>query len=77
MVLGVTYRARQLYNELFMTIHVNGEEAMLENLIDWLSCATCTLTFDAFNNPAQPIVNLSKALPSQHCSPRSPSWPSH
>jgi hypothetical protein len=60
-VLGVTYRARQLYDELVVNIRANGEEAMLKHLIDWV-CAACTLTFDANHNPAPPVTLLANGL---------------
>jgi hypothetical protein len=39
-VLGVTYKPPQLYDELVVTIRANREEAMLEHLVDWV-CAAC------------------------------------
>jgi hypothetical protein len=34
-----------------MTIQANGEEAILEHLIDWV-CAACTRTSNTNNNPS-------------------------
>ena len=61
LVLGVTYKPRQLYDELVVNVRANGDEAMLTHLIDWV-CAACTLTFDANNDPASPVTLLPNGL---------------
>jgi hypothetical protein len=50
-----------MMNSLSLAVRANGEEAMLEHLVDWV-CAACTLTFDANNAHAPPVTLLTNGL---------------